>query len=62
MLRAALPGVAAQGNASQTRRICAHINTAEGRYDFTQTNLQQLFNNPRTIDFDAWFAAKWNQQ
>lgn len=40
-------------------RLLALIATAEGRYDFTQTNLNQLFPDVRTVSFQTWFLAKW---
>ena len=38
------------------------MNTCEGRYDFDNSNLNQMFSDIQPIDFDVWFTAKWNPQ
>jgi len=37
------------------------IATAEGRYDYTQTNLNDAFRDVRPVAFQTWFIAKWGQ-
>ena len=38
------------------------LSTAQGHYDFTQPNLNQLFPDITTLDFMTWFRAKWDLQ
>lgn len=61
-LRSELQLASAQQDAARGTRILAHIATAEGRYDFTQANLNRAFTSIRPISFQDWFAAKWNTQ
>lgn len=41
-------------------RLHSLIATAEGRYDFTQPNLNQHFPDVRITPFQEWFIRKWN--
>lgn len=59
-LRAELQVAVAQDDQARQIRIQALINTAEGCYDFTQPDLNQHFNEVRTVDFATWFTRKWN--
>ncbi|KAK4896133.1 hypothetical protein LTR27_005990 [Elasticomyces elasticus] len=58
-LRSALELATAQQDRATMLRLHALIATAEGRFDFAQTNLNQLFPDVRTISFQTWFLAKW---
>ena len=59
-LRAELLEAAAQGDVPRQLRLRALLDTAEGRYDFTQPNLNQHFRDVRPLEFETWLAAKWN--
>ncbi|CAK4030583.1 Hypothetical predicted protein [Lecanosticta acicola] len=61
-LRSALQDAVAQRNTTRQSIVRGLISTAEGRYDFAQTNLGHLFSNPTVTSFDAWFAVRWNSQ
>lgn len=43
-------------------RLQALIATAEGRYDFSQRNLNQAFPGVQTERFEAFFIRKWDLQ
>lgn len=60
-LRSELQVAALQEDSARQIRLQALIATAEGRYDFSQPNLNQRFPNVRTISFQDWFVAKWQQ-
>ncbi len=40
-------------------RLHSLLATAEGRFDYTQTNLNQMFPDVQTVSFQAWFLGKW---
>ena len=61
-LRSELQLAVAQGDNARIVRLHAHIATAEGRYDFSQPNLNRAFPGIRPIPFRDWFIAKWNLQ
>jgi hypothetical protein len=52
----------AQQDRSKAMQIQTHIATANGRYDFTQPNLNRAFPDIRPISFQDWFVAKWSGQ
>ncbi|EME88303.1 uncharacterized protein MYCFIDRAFT_128961 [Pseudocercospora fijiensis CIRAD86] len=58
-LRTELLEAAAQGDVPRQLRLRALLDTAEGRYDFTQPNLNQHFRDVRPLDFEIWLTAKW---
>lgn len=51
-------------NEDRDRQIQLHalIATAEGRYDYTEFNANQLFPDVETIKFSNWFVAKWTSE
>lgn len=51
-------------NQDRDRQLQLHalIATAEGRYDYTQFNANQLFPDVKTISFSDWFVAMWNSE
>ncbi|KAF7195505.1 hypothetical protein HII31_03099, partial [Pseudocercospora fuligena] len=59
-LRAELLEAAAQGDVPRQLRLRALLDTAEGRYDFAQPNLNQHFRDVRPLEFETWLTAKWN--
>lgn len=61
-LGSALRLATTQQDGTSQRRLHALIATAEGRYDFAQPNLNQLFPEVHTLPFQTWFIAKWNLQ
>jgi hypothetical protein len=61
-LRSELQLAVAQQDAARTVRVNTLISTANGRYDFSQTNLNRAFPDVRPISFNDWFVAKWSGQ
>nr|POE49267.1 hypothetical protein CFP56_32417 [Quercus suber] len=59
-LQTALDLAIGQGDPGRQLRIQMLLATAEGHYDFTNPNLNQLFPAIRPIPFADWFSAKWN--
>ena len=52
----------AQQDQARAIKLHALLATAEGRYDFTQTNLHGYFPDFRLMPFQDWFIAQWNFQ
>ncbi|KAK5170442.1 uncharacterized protein LTR77_005030 [Saxophila tyrrhenica] len=61
-LRSELQLAAAQQDTARGTRIQTLIATANGRYDFSQPNLNRAFPDIRPISFNDWFVAKWSGQ
>ncbi|KAK5135869.1 hypothetical protein LTR08_004518 [Meristemomyces frigidus] len=64
-LRSSLQLAVARGDADSQLQLHALIATAEGRYDFVQTendSLNHRFPDVRPITFGDWFVAKWGRQ
>ncbi|KAK4546911.1 hypothetical protein LTR36_001643 [Oleoguttula mirabilis] len=59
-LRSELRLAALQEDNERQLRLHTLIATAEGRYDFTQPNLNQRFPDVRVTSFEEWFIAKWS--
>ncbi|KAK1819941.1 hypothetical protein LTR12_005663 [Friedmanniomyces endolithicus] len=58
-LRLALELATARQDGASVVRLHSLLATAEGRYDYTQTNLNQMFPEVQTVSFQAWFLGKW---
>ncbi len=58
-LRSALELATARQDGASVVRLHSLLATAEGRYDYTQTNLNQMFPEVQTVSFQAWFLGKW---
>lgn len=61
-LRAELLVAATSGDRPRGMRLQALIATAEGRYDFTQPNLNAAFPDLVPERFQQWFQRKWQLQ
>ncbi|EMC99005.1 hypothetical protein BAUCODRAFT_145992 [Baudoinia panamericana UAMH 10762] len=61
-LHSALQLATAAGNAAEQIRLHTLIATAEGRYDFTQPDLNNRFPEVQTIPFRTWFIMMWRIQ
>nr|OQO29496.1 hypothetical protein B0A51_03024 [Rachicladosporium sp. CCFEE 5018] len=61
-LRAELAVAAAQGDRPRGIRLQTLIATAEGRYDFTQPNMNAAFPDITPKRFAQWFVEKWDLQ
>lgn len=58
-LRSELESAVAKQDSQEAAQLHALIATAEGRYDFTDPNLNRAFPDVRPISFGDWFVAKW---
>lgn len=58
-LRAALAVAAVQQDRHRAIKLHALIATVEGKYDFSQPTLNDMFRGVRTIRFSEWFRRKW---
>jgi len=61
-LRSELQVATLQQDRGRAIRAHALIATTEGRYDFTQPNLNRHFPNVATLSFQDWFVRKWQLQ
>ncbi|KAK3052402.1 hypothetical protein LTR09_006612 [Extremus antarcticus] len=61
-LRSELQLAAAQQDTARGTRVQVLIATANGRYDFSQPNLNRAFPDTKPITFQDWFVAKWSGQ
>ncbi|KAM0719648.1 hypothetical protein Q7P37_003779 [Cladosporium fusiforme] len=61
-LRAELALAAGKGDWGRGMRLHALIATAEGRYDFSQRNLNNAFPGLQVERFEAFFIRKWELQ
>lgn len=61
-LRHELALASAQQDPTRMIRLHALLATAEGRYDFSQPNMNRAFPDIVTMPFQDWFIAKWNLQ
>ena len=52
----------AQQDQGRILRLHALLATAEGRYDFSQPNMNRAFPDVQPMPFRDWFIAKWNLQ
>jgi hypothetical protein len=59
-LRSELAAAAAQGDRARGIKLQMLIATAEGRYDFTQRNLNAAFPGLQVERFAGWFVKKWD--
>lgn len=59
-LRSELATAAAQGDRARGIKLQMLIATAEGRYDFTQRNLNAAFPGLQVERFAGWFVKKWD--
>ena len=59
-LRTELAAAAAQGDRARGIKLQMLIATAEGRYDFTQRNLNAAFPGLQVERFASWFVKKWD--
>ena len=59
-LRTELAAAAAQGDRARGIKLQMLIATAEGRYDFTQRNLNSAFPGLQVERFASWFVKKWD--
>ena len=50
----------AQGNAARAHQLHTLSATVEGRYDFTDANLNRIFPSVQPRSFQDWFLANWN--
>jgi hypothetical protein len=61
-LRHELRLATAQQDQARIIKLHALLATAEGRYDFSQPNMNLAFPDVRCMAFQDWFIAKWNLQ
>lgn len=61
-LRAELAAAAARRDRARGMKLQMLISTAEGRYDFAQSNLNAMFPGLQVQRFAGWFVNKWNIQ
>ena len=59
-IRTALAAAAVQGDRARGIKLQMLLATAEGRYDFTQRNLNAAFPGLQVERFAAWFVKKWD--
>lgn len=59
-LRSELAAAAAKGDRARGIKLQMLIATAEGRYDFTQRNLNAAFPGLQVERFAGWFVKKWD--
>ncbi|KAK3114487.1 hypothetical protein LTR53_007174 [Teratosphaeriaceae sp. CCFEE 6253] len=58
-LHSALELAEARQDLASVVRLHALLATAEGQYDFTQPDLNEMFRDVRPVPFQTWFMAKW---
>jgi hypothetical protein len=59
-LRTELAAAAVQGDRARGIKLQMLIATAEGRYDYTQRNLNAAFPGLQVERFASWFVKKWD--
>ncbi|KAM0706280.1 hypothetical protein Q7P35_005605 [Cladosporium inversicolor] len=59
-IRTALAAAAVQGDRARGIKLQMLLATAEGRYDFTQRNLNAAFPGLQVDRFAGWFVKKWD--
>ena len=59
-IRTALAAAAVQGDRARGIKLQMLLATAEGRYDFTQRNLNAAFPGLTVEKFAGWFVKKWD--